>query len=310
MSATTDTASSLRVRTVEWPTVVLIAAVYLTLGLLAWHHKALAWWVILPIGAYAAALQSSLQHEVLHGHPTRNRTINELLIFPTAHFWLPFGRYRDTHLAHHNDAHLTDPILDPESYYLLPDDWRKVQGIKRVLFTCNQTLGGRMLIGPAVSVARFWSTEWLAIYNGDRTMLRSWAVFAASCAGSFTYIAVICGMPFWQYIVMVAYPGISLALVRSFCEHQAVENLGERTIIVEASPFWSLLFLNNNLHLAHHARPGLAWYKLPAYYFAERQNLIATNNGYLMKGYREVFRRYFVTAKEPVAYPNVDWLKR
>ena len=90
---------------------------------------------------------------------------------------------------------------------------------------------------------------------------------------------------------LIAYPGISLALVRSFCEHQAAEQVGHRTIIVEASPFWSLLFLNNNLHVAHHDRPALAWYKLPAFYRAERQRLIAQNNGYMMQGLWRDFPR-------------------
>jgi fatty acid desaturase len=117
-------------------------------------------------------------------------------------------------------------------------------------------------------------------------------------------------MPFWQYYLLIAYPGISLALVRSYCEHQAAEDVGHRTIIVEASPFWSLLFLNNNLHVAHHTRPALAWYHIPAYYRAERAELIARNNGYLMKGYGEIFARYFLRAKEQIPYPNMGWLRR
>ena len=83
-----------------------------------------------------------------------------------------------------------------------------------------------------------------------------------------------------------------------------------RTIIVEASPFWSLLFLNNNLHVAHHTRPALAWYKIPAYYRAERDQLIARNNGYMMKGYGEIFARFFLKAKEPIPYPNMNWLRK
>ena len=83
-------------------------------------------------------------------------------------------------------------------------------------------------------------------------------------------------MPLGQYLLLVAYPAISLSLVRSFCEHQAAADLGERTVIVEAAPVWSLLFLNNNLHVAHHTRPSLAWYRLPAYYRAERAALIAS----------------------------------
>jgi fatty acid desaturase len=98
--------------------------------------------------------------------------------------------------------------------------------------------------------------------------------------------------------------------VRSYCEHQAAEDVGERTIIVEASPFWSLLFLNNNLHLAHHTYPGLAWYKLPAYYRTERAQFIARNKGYVMHGYGEIFRRYFLKPKEPIPYPQVSWLRR
>ena len=30
----------------------------------------------------------------------------------------------------------------------------------------------------------------------------------------------------------------------------------------------------------------------------------------LMHGYREIFRRYFLTPKEPVAYPHPEWLRR
>ena len=120
-------------REVEWPTVALIAAVYVVLGLLVWFHASLPWWVILFVGAYCAALHASLQHEVLHGHPTGNRLLNEAMVFVTPTLWLPYLRYKQTHLQHHNDAHLTDPRLDPESYYLLPEHWAEVRGVSRAL---------------------------------------------------------------------------------------------------------------------------------------------------------------------------------
>lgn len=297
-------------RPVEWPTVALIAAVYLVLGLIVWFHASLPWWVILPVGAYCAALHSSLQHEVLHGHPTGSKVINEALVFVTPTLWLPFQRYKETHLKHHNDADLTDPRLDPESYYLLPGHWAEVQGIRRVLYEINHTLAGRMMIGPAISIIRFWPSEFRDIAGGNRRTLQAWLWFAAASLVTIWFVTGICGMPFWQYYLLIAYPGISLALVRSYCEHQAAEEVDHRTIIVEASPFWSLLFLNNNLHVAHHARPSLAWYRLPAFYRAERDDLIARNNGYLMKGYGEIFARYFLKAKEPIPYPNMDWLRK
>jgi fatty acid desaturase len=297
-------------RDVEWPTVALIAAVYGVLMLVVWFHASLPWWVILPAGAYCAALHASLQHEVLHGHPTGHRRLNEALVFVTPTFWLPFALYRKSHLTHHNDQNLTDPRHDPESYYLLPEAWAEVTGIRRALYQFNQTLAGRMLIGPAISIVRVWASEWTAIARGDGQKLLSWGLFGLSGAITAWYVAGVAGMPLWQYAVLIAYPGISLALVRSYCEHQASEQVEHRTIIVEASAFWSLLFLYNNLHVAHHDRPALAWYRIPAFYRAERDRLIAQNNGYTMRGYGEIFARFFLKAKEPVDYPDMSWLRK
>jgi fatty acid desaturase len=300
--------TNFRAPRIEWQTLALICGVYFTLILLVWFHKSIAWWVILPVGATAACLHSSLQHEVLHGHPTRSRLINEALVFITPHMWLPYGRYRDLHLQHHNDANLTCPVRDPESYYLLPDAWRAMPGFKRVLYTFNNTLFGRMLIGPAVGIMRFWADELLQMFRGRRDIIRCWSGFIVSCVIVVSFVRWA-GMPLWQYVVLIAYPGISLALVRSFCEHQAAKDVGERTISVEASSFWSLLFLNNNLHVAHHDRPALAWYHLPAYYAAERDRLLNRNKHYLMQGYGEIFGRYFFSPKEEVKYPDIEWLK-
>jgi fatty acid desaturase len=295
------------VQKIEWPTIALIIAVYLVLGLLVRFHAELPWWVILPIGAYTACLHSSLQHEVLHGHPTRVRWINELLVFIVPHLWLPFGRYRDTHLAHHNDLNLTCPVQDPESFYLLPEVWNALPGAKRALYQFNNTLFGRMLIGPAVGLLRFWAGEVMLLAHGQRSILKCWSAYFVSTILVLTFVQ-LCGMPVWQYIVLIAYPAISLALVRSFCEHQAVEEVGGRTIVVEASRFWSLLFLNNNLHIAHHDRPTLPWYQLPQYYQMQRAAFLQKNNNYLMQGYGEIFRRYFFVGKETVYHPNLEWL--
>jgi fatty acid desaturase len=315
MSTQTQTGDSatramIMARRIEWPTILLIVAVYAVIGLLVWFHASLPWWLILILGAPTACLHSSLQHEVLHGHPTRNRTLNEFMVWLTPTFWMPYQRYRETHLTHHNDAHLTDPELDPESYYDLPETWARRGGWQRTIFTFNHTLLGRMTIGPAVGIIRFWGSELWSIYKGDHTKIGCWALFFASIATSIYFICFVAGMPLWKYYVLVAYPGISLALVRSYCEHQAVPHVGERTIVVEASSFWSLLFLNNNLHIAHHEVPSLAWYELPAYYRRNRERLLSKNKHYLMNGYGEIFSKFFLRAKEPIPYPDVAWLKR
>jgi fatty acid desaturase len=293
----------------EWPTLALLALDYAVLAALVWFHFALAWWIILPIGAYFGCLNGSLQHEVLHGHPTRSRRLNEALVFISPQLWLPYGRYRDLHLAHHNDLNLTCPVRDPESYYLLPDHWQAMSGLRKALHNFNNTLMGRMLVGPAISIIQFWGHEFSALLKGRTEGRKCWLAFGVSTLLVISFV-VWCTMPVWQYILLIAYPSISLSLVRSFCEHQAAEDVGHRTILVEASAFWALLFLNNNLHIAHHERPKIAWYKLPAYYAEEKARLVERNGNFLKLGYGEIFRSYFWRSKEPVVHPNMNWLRR
>jgi fatty acid desaturase len=293
---------------VEWLTVLVIVLTYAALALLMWFYHVLPFWVIMPVAGYLIALHGSLQHEALHGHPTRNALLNEALVFLNPSFWFPYRRYRKLHLTHHNDDNLTDPTLDPESYYMLPAAWAKLPSPLKQLYTVHNTLAGRMVLGPIIGTTRFWIDEFRAILKGDWPVTKCWALHTFACGITLFYAVYVCGIPVWAYLVMFAWPGIAFSLVRSFCEHQAVKDLGERTIVVESSPLLSLMFLNNNLHLAHHAKPRMAWYELPAYYRAERAQLLEHNNGYLMHGYREVFRRYFFKPKEPVAYPNPDFL--
>jgi fatty acid desaturase len=293
----------------EWLTIALIVGTYAGLALLMWFTPVLPFWVVILPAAYLVALHMSLQHEALHGHPTRNARVNELMISINPSLWFPYRRYRKLHLQHHNDEYLTDPVLDPESYYMLPDDWAHLPGIKKRLYIAHNTLAGRMVLGPIIGTIRFWSAELRHILSGDQEVMRAWLLHIPACGITLYYAMAICGIPFWAYIALFAWPGIGLALVRSFCEHQAVRDLGERTIIVEAGPFFSFLFLYNNLHIAHHSRPRLAWYNVPAYYRAQREELLALNNGYLMHGYREIFRRFLLRPKEPVAYPDLDYLK-
>ncbi len=301
--------AAVRPTQIEWPTVILIILTYAALATLMWFYHALPFWVIIPLAGYLIALHGSLQHEALHGHPTRNAALNELLVAINFSLTFPYRRYRKLHLIHHNDENLTDPTLDPESYYLLPDEWAKLPAPLKQLYTVNNTLAGRMILGPIIGTIRFWSSEFLAIAKGDMAIAKAWAWHIPTCAITLAYAYFICGIPVWAYLVMFAWPGISFSLVRSFCEHQAVADLGERTIVVESSPLLSLMFLNNNLHLPHHLRPRMAWYELPAYYRAEREQLLQRNHGYLMHGYREIFRRYFLKPKEPVAYPHPEYLR-
>ena len=290
-------------RRIEAPTLLIAAAIYAGFGAVTWFHEILPWWVLLPLGAYLVAWHGSLQHEVVHGHPTPSALANELLVLPSLWLWMPFRLYRESHLAHHNDAQLTDPVADPESYYVDAAAWAEAGPVKRALLGANNTLAGRLLLGPLLCLWNFYRSEARRALAGDRSHLTAWAIHAIGAALVLAWVVAVCGLPLWQYLLLFVYPGIALTLVRSFLEHQARPEVTERSAIVEAGPVMSLLFLNNNLHLVHHDKPGLPWYRLPAFYRQRRALFLASNGGYYFKGYGEVFRRYFLRAKEQPLHP-------
>ncbi len=288
---------------VEWPTLAVAAAIYLGFGLVTWFHESIPFWLLLPLGAYLVAWHSSLQHEVVHGHPTRLPWLNRLLVLPNLWLWLPYERYRDGHLQHHRDELLTDPLQDPESYYLPPERWRALPRPLRRLYRLRNTLLGRLLLGPPFAIMAYYRGE-LALWRAGRFDLPVWLLQVVGVGLVLWWVIGVCGMSLDAYLLAFALPGIALSLVRSFLEHRAVPEVRERTAVVEAGRFWSLLFLNNNLHAVHHERPGLPWYRLPAAYRAERDRYLAENGSYLYRGYGEILGRFLLRQKERPVHPG------
>ncbi|WP_250547170.1 fatty acid desaturase, partial [Serratia marcescens] len=87
----------------ELPTWGIMAAVY---G--GWFGVALGWqtlgpWLGAPLLILLTTWYMSLQHELIHGHPTRWPRVNQLFgLLPLA-VWYPYGLYRDSHLRHHRN---------------------------------------------------------------------------------------------------------------------------------------------------------------------------------------------------------------
>ena len=290
-------------QSVEWATVALIAVCYaawLGAGLL-W---ATAWWIIsLPIMAVAAAFHSSLQHEAIHNHPTENAQVNEALIWLPLQLIFPFRRYRDLHLAHHRDIHLTDPLEDPESYYWPLEAYTAMRPVMKRVFAINNTMLGRLVLGPWLTLFGFARTEWGRVMRREPGVLRSWLHHGVAVAVSLAIITFVFGMPLWVYGLCVIYPSMAIIAMRAYAEHQAAENVGERSAVVETNPALSLLYLNNNLHIVHHASPGTAWYDIPSLYRERQQQYLAANGNYRFHGYRDVWRRFAFSVKQPVYHP-------
>ncbi len=290
------------VRRFEWPTWLVASAVYGGWGLVTWHAASLPWWALLVLGAWFVGWHNSLQHETVHGHPAGARWVNAALGIPALGLWMPYAIYRERHLEHHRTPDLTSPRDDPESFYCEVARWQRMGPVLRALYRFNQTLLGRMLVGPALAALAFWGIEAGRIAAGDRDALRAWLIHAASVAAVFAWVTAVCRIPPWAYIALFAYPGLSLTLLRSYLEHRPAPNPDHRTAIVEGGAVPGLLYLNNNLHFLHHGRPDLPWYALPATYRRERESLVEGNGGYRFAGYAEVARRYLFRAKDsPVA---------
>ncbi len=289
---------------VEWPTIWLAAGTYAGFGLLTWSYHALPWWVVLPLAGYLVCLHGSLQHEAVHCHPTRVPWLNELMVFPSLWLWLPFRIYRESHTRHHETDALTDPLADPESYYVSSPAWRSMKGMARAYYWMRNSLLGRLLLGPLEAAWRTFQEELLLLLRGDLRHLGHWAVHSAAVALVLVWVIGVCEIPLAEYILLFAYPGLSLTLLRSFLEHRADPDPSRRTVVVEAEALFALLFLNNNLHALHHAEPQLAWYRLPARYRQERARLLNQNGGYRFSGYLEIFRRYLIRAKEMPCHPG------
>ena len=286
---------------IEGPTVALTAAVYalwLAAGTWLWPDHPIAALVLMTL---AAAQHSSLVHENLHGHPTRLRWLNEALVGVNLSLIYPYRRYRDTHLCHHNDARLTDPFEDPESYYKAAWRHRQMPAWLRGLLAVNNTMLGRVILGPWLGAAGFLSGEARLIVADAPGIRRAWALNLLGIAPVIAAL-IAWGLPLWLYLLTVVWGSLALISIRTYAEHQWHERPDGRTIIVERSPL-SLLFLNNNLHIVHHKLPAAPWYDLPRLYREKRLEWQAMNDGYVYPSYWALWRDHALRAKEPVVHP-------
>ena len=289
---------------IEWPTIALAAIIYAMWFAATLFWNRLPFWVLTLVAAWTTAWHMSLQHEIIHGHPTRKRWINNIIgQWPLA-LWLPFENYRHSHLAHHNDERLTDPLDDPESYYWRQQDWEGLGRFGRGIVRLQASMLGRLLIGPFWAAGKLWKTEIAAIGAGDRKKIKEAALHVLEMIVVLAWVIGVCRMPLLTYLFCFVYAGTSLAMVRSFAEHRAESVVERRTAIVEKSWILGPLFLFNNLHVAHHMRHTMPWYALPGWYKVNRAALIERNGGLVYDSYVDVAKRYFLRPHDQALHPH------
>lgn len=289
-------------RRLEWPTLALLVFCYVLWGL-GTTVVAAAW---LPAGmvlvVVGAALHSSLTHEMLHGHPFRSHFWNAALVFPALSLVVPYLRFKDTHMAHHRDAILTDPYDDPESNFLDPVVWARLPRWGKHLLRMNNSLAGRMVLGPLIGTAAFVLWDAKALWQGDRRVALGWLLHVPAVAVVLVWMGEVGQMPPWAF-ALSSYAALSMLKIRTFLEHRAHVTAEARTVIIEDRGPLGLIFLNNNYHVVHHMHAMVPWYRLPALFRENRDRYLGRNGGYRYDSYAEVFRRYFWRAKDPVPHP-------
>ncbi len=288
-----------------WPTFVVGLAITLSfVGLTLFHRSLPTALVIVALGV-VSAWHGSLQHEILHGLVVRSRSLSTVLGWPTINLWLPFTHYRQTHLQHHRDEHLTDPLEDPESWYRHPDEWLRLHAAFRFVLWFNRTLLGRITVGPFLAIGGYARSELRGLTRGSELAAKRWLKHLASVALTLVWIRLVCRLPLWEYLLGAVYFGAALTLVRSYSEHRWLPDGRTRSAMVVSRGPLSLLFLNNNLHLAHHLRPDVRWYKLPKIARELHCEETARDGAGLYRGYREVLRRQLLRPLCQPVHPAV-----
>jgi fatty acid desaturase len=289
----------------EWPTWLLIVVIhggwFATLG--SWGRLGPVAGTLLMI--WWCAWYMSLQHELIHGHPTRRPWLNRMFGYAPLAVWYPYRLYRDSHLRHHNDSQLTMPALDTESCYVSPAAWAGMHPVLRKLYWFNKTFWGRLLVGPAIAIGTTWSGALRQPLRGDWRYVPMWLSHLAMLALMLWWIEQSFGVRPLYYILAISYPAQSLAMIRSYYEHRPAAEHKQRIVLNEAGPVLRLLFLNNNLHLVHHDLPSLPWYLLPRVYRARRAAYTARSGGFHLRGYGGLMRRYGFNAVDAPVHPHM-----
>ena len=287
----------------QWPTWLLLIAVPAAwFALLLFSPVLGAGWTIMLL-IPVVVLWMSVQHELLHGHPTRFVWFNKLLGYAPFAVWYPYTLYRDSHLQHHCDHDLTLPGVDPESRYLSQAHWQGSSRLLRGLLWLNKTVPGRVLLGPPLALFGLATEELQRLRRGERQAWLMWLTHGCLTLLMLAFIAHYSELSIWQYVFLVTVPALSVGMLRSFYEHRPAERPEQRTVLNEAGWPWTWLFLNLNLHLVHHDLPGLPWFYLPEVYRARREQWQQRSGGFVVQGYGELIRRHAVQAIDSPQHP-------
>jgi fatty acid desaturase len=288
----------------EWQTALLCVAVYGNWVLAVASSAILPAFLATAWMAVSACWFMSLQHELIHGHPTRYKAINRLLGLAPLAVWYPYDLYRASHLAHHRDELLTEPGIDPESNYIDAADYERLPAWVKPLWVAQRTALGRFLIGPAFVIVSTGLDIVRKPWQGNFRETGIWVQHAALVALLLWGLDRYAGISPLVYVLGVGYPALGLAMLRSFHEHRPATLPAHRVVVNEAGFAWRLLFLNNNYHSVHHEDSSMPWYRIRSTYLADREGVLKRNGGFLVPGYNGLIRQFAIRPTDSPVHPS------
>lgn len=291
----------------QLPTWLAIIGVYV-----GWFSVVIYWqWLGTPIATVLLILLTcfymSVQHELIHGYPTRYARLNQLLgLLPLA-VWFPYGLYRDTHIRHHINEHLTDPQRDPESYYLNATQVWARYAFLRGLTAFSNTFIGRIIVGPAIAIVQTLIGLVKSVRVLDISAITMWLVHGILLGMVLAFLQAH-GVGVLYFLLAVAYPALALTKIRSFFEHRAHECVAARSVINHVGWGWRWLFLNLNFHSVHHDLPRLPWFWLRKVYMRYQAEYDARSESFVLSGYTAMAVRHLTVPVIETVHPNSEQL--
>ena len=115
-----------------------------------------------------------------------------------------------------------------------PAVWSRISPLLQRVLRFNNTLFGRILIGPAISTFAGIKGDLGLIRAGERSVARAWGLHLIGVALVVIWLLTVGSMPIWAYGI-AAYFGYGILKIRTFLEHRAHDAFRARTCLLYTS---------------------------------------------------------------------------
>lgn len=249
------------------PRLALFVCVHVVLAAVGfWADRWYVWAFVWAVQAMNFLTTIAVVHECAHLRYFSGRRANHVTGVALAAIGLAcFESYRSQHIVHHADTcGENDPEGEP---YRFTSRWQ----------IAGAFLGGGLayallLLGQGIVIALGYTPAWLSA-DGQRRRIRiNVAVLTVAAVGLAALVVgdflSLRGLTFvWLIPAAVALIGpIPFVLIPEHYDAPGPGPAFMNTRTCTSNAVVRFLYLNTNLHTAHHHRPALPWYDLPAHH--------------------------------------------